>query len=59
MTNPNPKHLPTQGGDPTEIELDPRYVDLVIRQAKALSAFTSTQAQERLRLALTIRKEVS
>ncbi len=45
--------------DLTEVEQHPEYVSLVVRQMAELSAFTSRQAQERVLLALTIRKTLS
>jgi hypothetical protein len=50
--------MPTEYEDElSDVDLDPRLVDLVIRQKKALTAFHARQAQAYVRLALTIRKE--
>jgi len=49
---------PTFHGDLSDVEQDPRLLELAMRQRKALSAFTARQAQEYVRVALTIRKEL-
>jgi len=45
-------------GDLSDVERDPRMLELAIRQRKAASEFSSKQAQEYVRLALNIRKEL-
>lgn len=42
----------------TEIESDPRYLRLCTLQVKELSAITARHAQDRVLLALGIRKEM-
>lgn len=50
--------FPSQADEaPTWVELDPRYVDLVLRQQRALTAMTSRQARDRVALAIRIRRE--
>lgn len=57
MTNaPEVELFPTQR-DLTEIEADPRYLDLVARQSKALVAMMARQAQDRVTLTTAIQKE--
>jgi hypothetical protein len=48
----------TWEGELSEVESDPRIQELAFRQRKALFEFTSRQAQEYVRVALTIRKEL-
>lgn len=50
---------PEYHGELSEVDTDPRLVELVIRQRKALSAFTARQAQEYVRVAATIRREMN
>lgn len=45
-------------GDLSDVERDPRLLELAMRQRKAMSELTARQAQEYVRLALTIRKEL-
>lgn len=45
-------------GPVNEIDMDPRMINLLIRQHKAHSRFTANQAQEYLRLSLVIGKEI-
>ena len=45
-------------GELSPVESDPRLQELVMRQRKVMSELTSRQAQEYVRLALTIRKEL-
>lgn len=48
---------PEYHGELSDIDLDPRLVELVIRQHKARSAFSARQAQEYVRVAATIQRE--
>jgi hypothetical protein len=49
---------PEYHGELSEVDMDPRLVELVIRQRKALSAFTARQAQEYVRVAAIIRRDM-
>ena len=48
---------PEYHGELSEIDLDPRLVELVIRQHKARVAFSARQSQEYVRVAAMIRRE--
>jgi hypothetical protein len=49
---------PEYHGELSEVDTHPRLVELVIRQRKALSAFTARQAQEYVRVAAIIRRDL-
>jgi len=48
---------PEYHGELSDIDLDPRLIELVIRQHKARSAFSARQSQEYVRVAAIIRRE--
>ena len=50
---------PEYHGELSEIDLDPRLVELVIRQHKARVAFSARQSQEYVRMAVMIRRELN
>jgi hypothetical protein len=59
-TEIHPKDLPTiDEGELTEREQDPRIIDLVLRQRKALGMFLARQSTDYLRLLIEIGKEKS
>lgn len=49
---------PHYWGELSEVQRDPRLMELAMRQHIARSEFSAKQAQEFVRLALTIRKEL-
>jgi hypothetical protein len=62
-TNPNehqPSFLPTYDlGDLSDVERDPRMLEFAMRQRKAASAFSARQAQDYVRFAVSLRKELA
>lgn len=45
--------------DLTDIEQHPQYLQLVARQSKALTEFTSRQSMARVKLALELKRQAS
>jgi hypothetical protein len=43
----------------TDVEKHPQYLELVARQSKALTEFTSRQSMARVKLALELKRQTS
>lgn len=49
--------VPDLMGNLIDVKLDPRFINLVLEQQEEMTALSSRQAQDRIRLAIKIKKE--